>query len=203
VTFDDIMRLALALVYAVLALAMIANWRNRKTGNQRARAEPEHVRTRFRTAHFAVAATSVLAATMIARWPWPALDALLVPLSRLAMPAIQGVGLVALLAGVLAILKLVRDGAVASARDGASIPPPAFASRPLYAVFFQLGVFLSMPSVFTLLCAAVGLTVAFDPRPQHAVTQRDFGVPLSSSDADARTDWQDTAPRAGGESAAE
>lgn len=100
---------------------------------------------------------------------WPSLDRFLLPLPFLWQPALLVAGNVILLISFVAILYvhfyMAQDwrSGIDEADDHPLIMsgPFAISRNPMFVLiqFGQLGLFLSLPSVFTLVCLAVGIVV--------------------------------------------
>ena len=105
----------------------------------------------------------------VARAFWPQIDLLLVPLILFWQPTVLVTGNVLLLLGFVAILytHFYMDQSWRSGIDeDDNVPlitrgPFAISRNPLFVLIqiCQVGLFLSLPSVFTLLCLAVGVFV--------------------------------------------
>lgn len=152
-----------ALFYTARLLALRA-----RTGFSHADPGPKGTANHRHHALFRLFRATILL-VCVARVPWPELDRWLLPISGLATPPLALAG-VALMVGGLGLVIYVQGFLGAEWRSGiGGVPvrrlvvdgPYARSRNPIFlgVLAGQVGFFLALPSVFTLVCLVVGAVV--------------------------------------------
>lgn len=154
---------AVAVFYTIRILLFTRRHHRSPIGYGRPGTEQRHLYLVFRV--FRV----LIWSAMLARAVWPPFDAWLVPLPVLATPAIMLAGN-AVMVGSFALVLRQHMAMGSNWRSGLADPadglplltqrPYTRSRHPMFATVMlaQIGLFLAVPSLFTLLCLGVGIT---------------------------------------------
>lgn len=187
--FDDVVRVALACFFTIVAVSYTARGMGFHDRNKRAQVHagepgtPQRlIRSSFNVFRFAIWAFCVL------RVIEPGLDQLALPITALELRPIRIIGFAALVLSFAGVeyVHAYMDGEWRSGVPRAEqmvdtllvAGPFALVRNPLFLAvgLGQIGFFLVLPSVFTLLCMVVGLSVLrLQVRIEEKALSRAFG----------------------------